>query len=186
LNWPFVEAESDAEGPGHVRMKNMAVFFLRTMGYSLDKIQTEYHYDRGWIDIAVERDDGTIVGVECETQESASVSNMRIVKDDHRLFALRSSELYQVAGQGRHREKIQVQLTLGGGRGEVGRWFDDGREYTTRTVHPKRRRQRAASEYCHSTPAPEDYNRWCADGEPKQEGQPLVPGEPDEKYERFQ
>lgn len=179
LDWPFVDAESDAEGPGHVRLKNTAIFFLRTLGFSIDQIETEYRYSDGWIDVAVPREDGSIVAVECETQEkisSGNVSNYQLARQGHLLYVVTASYIYHVSGHYSHHDKpLSVQLTLGCSGSPIGRWFADGRSYESADVPERRRWGTPLDDFHYEVEAPDEYNRWRANGEEKQESQPKHP-----------
>lgn len=168
LEWPFVEAESDVEGPGHVRMKNTAVYFLLSIGYDVDQIETEYRMDSGWVDVVAVREDGSLVCIECETTDTvsrANISNTRMLEDGHQLFLLVASGLYQVAGRGYHFEPVDIQLSLSTSVGQLGRWYSDGRGPKIRNVHPHSREMKPPKDRLFETHKRhvDDPDRWKSD-----------------------
>lgn len=169
--WPFLDGEWPSEKAGHVWLKNMAVFFLMSQGFAAEDIVEERPYDGTHIDVAAELDDGTIVGVECETTEGADLRHNTPIKDGHKIYLLTPDGLYEGMGrEGMYLQAVDWQLSLAPTDGQrIGRWFADGRTPKEIPFHRHRRDDIAPFDELR---AHDDYDRWVANCKSKRSEQP--------------
>ncbi len=168
LDWPYLDGEWGSEGPGHVRMKNTAVYFLMSLGFDPSNIEEEVEL----ADVYAERPDGSAVIVECETSHINRWTPGDPHENGHKVFVLTPRGLYEVVGQN-PAELVAIkgfQATLSPGRTRIGRWFADGREPSlTPYVDPGHRPLSGTEHSPYEFKAPAGYNRWRADGKEKRD-----------------
>lgn len=173
LDWPHLDGEWESEEAGHVQMKNTAVYFLLSQGFEAENITEELSYERWSIDVAVVMDDGTIVGVECETDPASDLASDAPSRDGHKIFLLTERGLYEPYGpSSSFLQPVDIQLKLYGGNGKrTGRWFADGRKPEQ---IPEEAFFDAGYQDDRVARAYDGYDRWKATGEPKQQEQPSL------------
>lgn len=174
-DWPFLDGEWPSERSGHVRLKNLAAFFLISQGINPDDIVEERPYNGTYIDVSAELDDGTIVGVECETteREDKHMKRNKPNRQGHKIYLLTPSGLYEPLGrEGLYMQAVDLQLSLAPTEGQqVGRWFSDGRDPEGIPFYRYRWSEIEPSDELR---AHEEYHRWVANGESKRPEQPTT------------
>lgn len=129
---PFYDGEGGNESVHHVRLKNTAVYWLLSQGFDHDQIQEEFAWDRYRLDIVAIQEDGTILNVEVERNETVQRLARRrqsLLREGHQVFALTESGLFELRGRNGDARPIDVQLTLSEfDNPRYGRWFSNGRK----------------------------------------------------------
>jgi len=176
----YVDALWQTEKSGHVALKNRAYMVLMSLGFSSEQIDEERYFGKKPVDMVGERDDGSLVMVECESYASnppktGQVSyNGEQYRDGHQTLALTEDGLFELVGaELKHFVPKNIQTAVSPANSErIGRWRANGIKKSELREWPDHRPQPDGVEQTYEGMYADNHRRWKANGNEPLEEQP--------------
>lgn len=174
----YVEGKWGTESAEHVSLKNTAVLMLMSQGFRRDEIEEEKRVKENPIDIVAEREDGSLVMIECEKRISSppptrnEVSyDWEVYKEGHQAFALTFEGLFELVDRAGYvfvpTGAVQTAFQPSD-ENPLGRWFANSSSIEGILETPKMRRQShvpsLGRDFSGKVDFADEHSRWRANG----------------------